>query len=318
MKNWQEIHSIATSQIATSRNQAMFEGQIALNNILQKHPLIKELYNERKGLVSKIARAEIENKDSVILKEKYKELGKKLKTQLDKENIKKDDILPTYNCTICRDKGSVKGVTCVCYTNLVKSMQYDNSQISEKTLPSFKTANFDIIKDERQKNQNIKTYETMQKIIYNINDKKHHTILIIGNTGTGKTHLVGCITKEAIEKGLHTISLSSFMFNQKMLEVHCKGAFEKEKALQPYLECDVLIIDDMGSENLVRNVTTEYLYSLLDERRRNNKLTIITTNLTFQNLRDIYDERIFSRIASNDSLKIQMIGDDLRLNISAN
>ena len=74
-----------------------------------------------------------------------------------------------------------------------------------------------------------------------------------------------------------------------------------------------LVIDDLGSENILKNVTENYLYNLLNERMTSGKLTFVSTNCGLDDLRERYGERIFSRLAGNSSLKINVGGNDLRL-----
>ena len=78
----------------------------------------------------------------------------------------------------------------------------------------------------------------------------------------------------------------------------------------------MLIIDDLGSENILTNVTREYLYLILDSRARDNLKTIITTNLTPEQIQEIYDSRVFSRMFNKQiGIIVNMTGDDLRLKI---
>ena len=89
--------------------------------------------------------------------------------------------------------------------------------------------------------------------------------------------------------------------------------FERENSLDELMEVSVLMMDDLGSEPLMKNVTVELLFSLLNERLIRGKATVISTNLTLEELRERYTERIVSRI--NDprtSLVIALEGQDLR------
>ena len=89
--------------------------------------------------------------------------------------------------------------------------------------------------------------------------------------------------------------------------------YEKEQKIADINDNDVLVIDDLGSENILKNVTENYLDNLLNERMTSGKLTFVSTNCGLDDLRDRYGERIFSRLAGNSSLKINVGGNDLRL-----
>ena len=96
---------------------------------------------------------------------------------------------------------------------------------------------------------------------------------------------------------------------------YCRASIEeKNEVLAPYLESDVLLLDDLGTEPLLNNITLDYLYLILNERILNNKSIIINSNLTLEELLDRYGERIFSRIVNKKTgLAIKFLGEDLRL-----
>ena len=84
--------------------------------------------------------------------------------------------------------------------------------------------------------------------------------------------------------------------------------------MEPYLSSEILFIDDLGSENKIKNVTNEYLYLVLNERMLHHKKTVISTNLNLEQIQDVYGERIFSRLMhKKQSLKIKVSGKDLRI-----
>ena len=85
--------------------------------------------------------------------------------------------------------------------------------------------------------------------------------------------------------------------------------------INDFLDCDVLIIDDLGAEPVIRNVTQEHIYNIINERLFHKRAFIITTNLTPAEIRDRYDQRITSRIlADSTTTCLEFKGNDLRLN----
>ena len=89
---------------------------------------------------------------------------------------------------------------------------------------------------------------------------------------------------------------------------------EKEEILIPYINSDIVFIDDLGTENKINNVTNEYLYLIINDRMQSHKKTIITTNLGFEQIQATYGERIFSRLMHKKySRKINFPGTDLRV-----
>ena len=154
----------------------------------------------------------------------------------------------------------------------------------------------------------------MQRFIDNINTTQYDVILMSGDTGVGKTHLIECMTTYAIDKCLTVKYSTAFNFNQDMLKYHCASIEDKDAIMYPYLNSDILFIDDLGSENQIKNVTNEYLYLILNERMQQHKKTVISTNLDMKQIQDVYGERIFSRLMhKKQSAKINFTGVDLRI-----
>ena len=99
-----------------------------------------------------------------------------------------------------------------------------------------------------------------------------------------------------------------------MLNYHTTFDSQKNSILEPFLTCSCLIIDDLGTEPILKNVTKEYLYLIINERMVNDKSTIISTNLTPDQIIDRYGERIFSRLFNKTNcLKLEFTSSDLRL-----
>ena len=97
------------------------------------------------------------------------------------------------------------------------------------------------------------------------------------------------------------------------MKYHCAKLEEKDEILNNYINCDILCIDDLGTENILKNVTCEYLFLIINERLIRNKATIITTNLNLTQIIDVYDERIYSRLKDKQSsIVVNLTGDDIR------
>ncbi len=142
-------------------------------------------------------------------------------------------------------------------------------------------------------------------------DKEFHNLFLYGDTGTGKTFLSNCIAKELLDTGHSVIYFTAF----QLFDILEKNKFQKdskaEASMQHMFDCDLLIVDDLGTE-LANTFTVSQLFLCLNERILRKKATIISTNLGIDQLSTIYSERIFSRIVSSYTM-IKLFGDDIRL-----
>ena len=224
-----------------------------------------------------------------------------------KHGITKAMLTPSYRCEICKDTGYDKfGKICVCYKNTLKEVAAEELGIAEKSLPTFDDVKFEDKNDLEKYYTKIKQYA--QK--FTVNSKN---LIISGNVGTGKSFMAGCICSAVDASGFSTLFLTAYELNSVLLKYHTAPIGEKELYLQLLCDCDLLVIDDLGSEPLYKNVTEEYLLMILSRRSADEYPTIITTNLTQEQLLDRYGDRTLSRI--NDKRRgifLELKGEDLR------
>ena len=142
-------------------------------------------------------------------------------------------------------------------------------------------------------------------------DTSFQNLFIYGSTGVGKTFLSNCIAKELIDQAHCVIYFTAF----DLFDTLAKTTFQKDMSsdgtLEDIFECDLLIIDDLGTE-LTNTFVVSALFQCINERIMRRKSTIISTNLSLGQFRDIYSERILSRITSNYTM-IKLFGEDIRI-----
>lgn len=226
----------------------------------------------------------------------------------EKEKSLKISSTPQYHCPICNDSGRIDGDYCKCLRNEINKLLIKESGFSH--LENFKMARFDIFENP---NMMKKLYSKMQE--WCKSDFKKNIIYIGGDTGVGKTHLMSCIANELIQNGKLVTLTTSFAMNQDFMKSYSlRNSDEGNEILDKYLNCEILFIDDLGTELRRKDVTNNYLYLILNERKSKNRPTVITSNLTLEDVRDYYDERVFSRIVDKDtSICLYLTGNDLRL-----
>ena len=136
-------------------------------------------------------------------------------------------------------------------------------------------------------------------------------LLLYGDTGVGKTFLTHCVAKELLDQ---TFSVIYFTASQ-LFDIFAKKQFEKdEDAARDYehiYDCDLLLIDDLGTE-FANGFTISQMFVCLNERLLRGKSTMISTNLSLDDLNNMYSERVFSRITSAYTV-LRITGDDIRI-----
>lgn len=235
------------------------------------------------------------------------------KSQLLKEaGFPADYLAPVYDCPDCRDTGYIEGQKCHCFRQQMIALLYQQSNIYEV----LQKENFSTLSYEYYEGEDLAAFERAVAISHSFTETFHsdyRNILFYGKVGCGKSFLSNCIAKELIEKGNSVIYFSSI----GLFEFLSRYTFDyknKESlynAFEDLYNCDLVIIDDLGTE-LSNNFVTSQLFSCLNERHIRKKSTLISTNLSLQELRERYSDRIFSRITSNYEV-CKLSGPDIRM-----
>ena len=268
-------------------------------------PKVKKLYQDEVELILQKTKAEAFGNpfDPTPLNE----ARARLDAVFAEIGFQRANLYPKYFCPLCQDTGFVEGKECACVAKIKSELNLKQSQIAN--FMSFENIDYSMISTDVLKGIIAK----LQKISQTEN-QKYRMITLCGNAGVGKTFFLQCMANEFLKRNKNVLMDTAFQINNDFLKLHT--SFEqKDKIayLDKYLEPDVLIIDDLGSEPTYKNVTKEYFYLLLNQRGLDKKITLISTNLLPSNLSDRYGERCFSRIinkAHNLFLKIE--NDDLR------
>ena len=219
---------------------------------------------------------------------------------------------PVYDCPDCRDTGYINGRKCHCFRQAEISLLYEQSNISR----TLETENFSTLSYEYYQGDDFihfqNAVETCKKFTQNFSFD-YRNLFFYGTVGTGKSFLSGCIAKELLEAGNSVIYFSAVGLFEALshLSFDYKNKEDLHGTYEDLYRCDLLIIDDLGTE-LTNNFVTSQLFSCLTERHMRKKSTIISTNLSLEELRNRYSDRIFSRITSNYMI-CKLTGPDIRI-----
>ncbi len=231
-----------------------------------------------------------------------------------------DDYLePPYDCPDCKDTGYIDGKRCHCFTQAAINIIYKQSNISnilsKENFSYFDLNYYDDDYYEGNSGESArataqKALDTAQNFVHNFKSKGGN-LLLLGQTGCGKTFLSNCIAKALLDEGISVIYFTA----SELFRVFEDQTFKKNSDVadlhDQIFNCDLLIIDDLGTE-FPNTFTITRLFQCLNERLLRNKSTVISTNLSLGQMRDTYSERITSRIFSNYEI-IKLIGEDIRM-----
>jgi len=294
-----------------------------IREVYEKVPQVEALSDEITATMAEAGRKNLlgDRAGALALKREAGLLKEQKRQYLARNGYPADYLEMSFQCPDCRDTGYADGKKCHCFRQMEIEALYAQSNIKEV----LKRENFDTLSMEYYDRERIdeKTgmtvYEYMSMIIGeckafvdNFGTEKG-SILFTGNTGCGKTFLSNCIARELIRKYYSVVYLTATDMFDIFSESRFGGREEEEaKDRAAYiLECDMLIIDDLGTE-LINTFTASQLFYCINERLNRRKGTIISTNLALNRLQDEFTERVTSRIMSQYKV-FPLLGDDIRI-----
>lgn len=294
--------------------------------VYKKFPKIKEIDSEISEYGINIAASVIKGAD---MEKTIGEAKKKMTDlKIEKSEILAENGLPvdyleaSYNCKKCKDTGYIGSEKCTCFKQKLINKYYQQSNLKNVLMKeNFDTFDISLYSHNKVEGEDISPFENMQKIFkhsidyVNNFDNTNENLLFYGNSGLGKTFLSNCIAKDLLDRGKLVVyetssNLIDILRNAKFDESSTKE--ELEKILDNILTCDLLIIDDLGTEPATSYSYSE-LFNIINSRLLKQKKTIISTNYTINDLTNLYPERITSRILGNYTV-FKFIGDDIRIN----
>lgn len=270
---------------------------------LRKDPVFDNLYAQYSEKQMQYIKSKFDQ-ENLTLKHDVEDLKIEIDRYLKINNIDKNKLNPQYDCAICNDTGVAGGRICKC---LQKEINLKRSLLSssQTEFKSFDKSNSDILDENDQK-----AYAWIKTWCEKYPNVTKTNINIIGGPGTGKTFLLECVANELMEKNCVVCFKTAFELNELARLYHIGKEFD----FSDCINADVLLIDDLGTEPVLKNVTKEYLYNLINLRQANNRPTFISTNLSLDNILSRYDERIFSRLGNkNVSINIMLTSNDKRI-----
>ncbi len=296
------------------------------NEIFTFIPRIKAIEKEINRLGLNIAKAVIldANKSGDELskiKHKMKLLKQEEAVLLTEHNVPMDYLTLHFACAKCSDTGFMEnGMMCNCYKQEMITAHYKHSNLTEViNNENFSTFNIEIFSDEYNEDLKKSTREhmisvlaTCESFVYNFEQKKQKNLIFYGSTGLGKTFLCNCIAKALLDKGVTVLYQTAF----RIVDTISSYRFAPKKTAQMkenyelLITCDLLIIDDLGTE-MINSFTNTEIFNIINTRLLENRKTIISTNFSPMQVKENYSDRVSSRIFGHYEF-VAFSGKDLR------
>ncbi|MDD6035910.1 MAG: ATP-binding protein [Lachnospiraceae bacterium] len=306
-----------------TRVRHLHEQKLKREEIYAKLPVLAELDRKLASDSVSAARAALDGDTAAL--EQLSENNRKISSQktqiLQSAGYPADCLELTYTCPDCKDTGFIGQEKCHCFKQALTLALSENSTLShlleKENFDTFSFSYYDDLTADTQlqitPRANIRKIVADARQFVNEFDTVCRSLLIYGNTGVGKTFLTNCIAKALMDTAHHVVYMTSHALFEAFEAHRFEHAEQPESSiLYHYIfHCDLLIIDDLGTE-LSNTFTNSMLYTCINERQLHRKSTVISTNLSLEQLRDRYSERIFSRITGNYTLW-KLIGKDIRV-----
>ena len=318
-----EVYSRAKRIIDERRSSADRDATIKKAGVYAKYPVIRDLDNQ--------LMREMANFTMLMLRSQSEldEVLSSMKTEIDSIQQKRSAILvenglpadylePKYICKKCDDIGRKNGILCSCYKELCRSEALKELEASSGSA-SCSFDNFDLsyyadngASDGTNPRRKMQNYYNFCINYANEFSADSPSIVMMGRTGLGKTHLSLSIAKTVAssEKSNFGVVYAPAQKLVSELEREHFSFSGTNTAMRKYTECDLLIIDDLGAE-FTSQFTTAAIGNLINERLYEKRPTIISTNLSVKELNERYSERTASRILG-EYKRLLFVGEDIR------
>lgn len=290
--------------------------------VYEKSPEFKVLDESISILSVQYGKRLLNGDDSAVqsLKEELSILRSSKQSLLESTGFPADYLEPVYECKDCRDTGYIGNKKCHCFKKAVSDLLYEQSNLKDiLTRENFDTFSLEFYSDNFIDPKSGRSSLSIMRDAYRTCWEFSHTfkdefknLFLYGDVGVGKTFLSNCIAKKLMDAGFSVLYFSApAFFNVIAQSVFEKNNIDAKNMYEYIFDCDLLIIDDLGTE-VTNSFIASQLFTCLNERLLSKKSTIISTNLSLDSLADLYTERSFSRITSN-YIMLKLIGDDIRI-----
>jgi len=318
----------ALSDLEAQRAQNLETERARREEASGRSPAVARLLEQRQklfytGMRSAFAAPGRAQAISTDMKRELEGINLSLRRELAACGLPEDYLQPVSRCPICRDTGYVGEPIreqCACLKRAVMEKLYRNEGLQGLERENFAAFDESIFPDtpiEGKKNTQRGYIRKIRAICEAYADSfaagEGRGLLLSGTTGLGKTFLMNCIAQRVLERGYSVVVVSAYKLTELMRRYQFNG--EGEEQVRDMIACDLLCVDDLGSEPMIRGVTVSAIYHIINERRNANRAIVVTTNCDSDGLYEKYDDRVGARLCDAGRMQIlQFVGEDVRRN----
>ena len=315
----------AKELLAERRLNAVRAADYKREQLYTQEPRLREIDRELSQIGIDTAKTILKSDDSSVNMQELADRSLKLQNEyneiLEKLGFRSNDLEPAYHCDQCSDTGYIeennRTIVCECLKKLMSDIACEQlNSDSPLKLCTFDSFKLDYYSDQPDQSGSI-PLNRMSKIFNYCVDYADHfslnsrSIVMRGATGLGKTHLSLAIANEVIRKGMSVVYVSAPDILSRLEREHFSYQYrEEEGTFNSLLKCDLLIIDDLGTE-FISQFSVSAVYNIFNSRILSGKPMIINTNLSVNELLTTYSQRFVSRMMGSCD-KLDFIGEDIR------
>ena len=313
-----QVFAQVMNTLADHRRQNEREEERRRAEVIAKCPEIGQVMDTRREAVMKSVYSAFALPAEADLPQKVEGWNARIRQLLKENGYPENYLEPVFQCAQCEDTGYVgtgKKQLCACARALYAALlEQEGSFKEEETFETFDPLRFPEIPldagGETQRSRMLKFRDYCEKYADSLPHPDKKNLLLYGGSGLGKTFLLRCIHARARQRDIPALCLTA----NQLIRTARKAIFDRaQEDLDALYETDLLLIDDLGTEPLIPNVTVEELFNLINERQNAGLCTVLSTNLSLTDLQARYTERILSRLLDKRACQVlRFLGKDIR------
>ncbi len=310
-----EVLRRARARLAMAKEDRESENREHLQDAYEQLPRLREIDRQLRATMAMAAQAAFsQGADPVELLEQARRENLALqheRNELVAMYFEEGYLDDSPICDHCGGNGYVGSEMCECLRELCRQEQKKELTFLNVGRESFEQFRLDYY-PERDNIRALmeKTFQLCRRYAFNFSEKSPN-LLFSGDTGLGKTFLSACIARTVADNGYSVMYESAGHLFGKMERAKFANDEQARLECDKYLACDLLIVDDLGTE-MPGQFTTAALYSLINDRLLSGKPTIISTNLTIEEFERRYNRQVASRLRGS-YVRVPFLGEDIRV-----